>query len=455
MLPALVALLLAAVPPMTGGIRINEPDDQRWAWFVEGAGLDTVQVTIYADQVHWDGADLEYSYLAWAGLPGLIAEVQAAQARGLQVMLVLRVKLDLFRAENRHLWHGMIWPRDEALEAWFARYRAFTLFWADWATRLGVDALVIGHELNSMTSTRPGDNLPDLLGYHLSPARTEAVVAARLACARAADVPTTLTTRDGHAYPSLAALLAAEDATHRGWAERVSGLRAPLAGTTLPPRPAALAARRARYAAFWRQLAADTRRVFPGPIGYGANFDQFEEVDFWDALDFIAISSYFPLRTLDTPAEGLDAALQAGWAQVIARIEGVARAVDRPVVLHELGWSQKLGSTIRPYSYHGVEPIEAGTAGAPRLACVHWPTQPDAPEERVRALDALVRAVEAGRFPSLRGVSFWKLTTEPHHRAEEPFAVVLPPPYVDRDADDDFVVLAARLAAAIRDQAPR
>ena len=146
MLPALVALLLAAVPPMTGGIRINEPDDQRWAWFVEGAGLDTVQVTIYADQVHWDGADLEYSYLAWAGLPGLIAEVQAAQARGLQVMLVLRVKLDLFRAENRHLWHGMIWPRDEALEAWFARYRAFTLFWADWATRLGVDALVIGHE---------------------------------------------------------------------------------------------------------------------------------------------------------------------------------------------------------------------------------------------------------------------------------------------------------------------
>lgn len=445
----LLTLLTLSVPPMTGGIRISEDDDQRWVRYVDAAGMDTVQVTVYADQVEWDGPEVDFYGESWRAYPGIAAEVRAAQARNLRVMLVLRVKLDrVTTAHNRHLWHGMIWPRPGQLAAWFAQYRTFVLYWAHHAQTLGVDALIIGHELNSMTSTTAGPNLPDLLAYHLDARRTGAVVEARLRCAARTETSPWLTAKDGHRYKSLAALLAAEDAVHRDWAAQATGLT-PKPMQAGAPRPAGLAKRRADLDRHWRALIADVRAVYTGPIGYGANFDQFDQVGFWDALDFIGISSYFALRTLDVADDALDDALMAGWRTVIERIERVAQAVGRPVVLHELGWSRKLGSTVRPYAYSGVEPIELSDG----LTCIDWHTQPEAPHERARALDALVRHVEAGRFPSLRGVSFWKLTTEPVHRAVEAFAVLLPPPYVHRVADHGFAALAGRLAAAIQAQA--
>lgn len=444
-----LTFLAALVPPMTGGIRISEADEQRWVRYVDAAGLDTVQVTVYADQVRWDGAKIEFYEQAWKLYPGLLTEIRAAQAHNLRVMLVLRVKLDrVTTTHNRHLWHGMIWPKPGQLAAWFDQYRAFVLYWAQHAQTLGVDALLIGHELNSMTSTTVGPHVPDLLAYHLDARRTGEVIQARLKCAEQTETSPWLTSKDGHRYASLAALLAAEDTVHRRWAAQATGLK-PQAMESGSPRTVKLAQRRADLDRHWRALIADVRSVYTGPVGYGANFDQFEEVGFWDALDFIGISSYFALRTLDVPEDGLDEALRTGWEAVIARIERVAQQAQRPVVLHELGWSRKLGSTVRPYAYSGVEPVELSDG----LTCIDWHTQPDAPLERERALDALLHHVEAGRFASLRGVSFWKLTTEPVHRAVEAFAVLLPPPYVYRVADYGFAALAGRLAAAIEAQA--
>lgn len=455
-MPILLALTLLAappvpLPPMGGGIQVAEIDNNRWARFVEGAGLDTVQVTLYATQRRWDGHRLDFGVDAWLKLPGLRAEVAEARARGLKVMLVLRVQLDLSEPANRHLWHGMIWPTDDALERWFAAYRSFARWGAERATEIGADLLLVGHEMNSMSSTVVGPHLPDLLAYHLAPERTAEVVASRLACAGRAEAMRDTAEPDGARFATLKAQLEAEDATRRRWSETVSGVRAPLTAWPVAM-PTALAERRRRYAAFWRSLVDELRPIYRGPIGYGANFDQFHEVDFWDAMDVIAISSYFSLRPLRV--DDLARALEDGWRRVAARVEAVAGPVGRPVVLHELGWTRKQGSTIRPYSYVGVEPIEVGEGDDAELTCIHWRSQPEAPGERAQALDALLRVVEAGRFPSLRGFSLWKMTTEPSHLTHEPFAVLLPPPYVDRAADHGFVRLAADLLDALYRRGP-
>lgn len=438
------------LPATGGGIQIAEEDDERWTRYLAHANLDTVQITLYADQATWDGSDLGFGHDAWHLLPGLRAEAAAAHARGLKVMLVLRVRLVMANPANRHLWHGMIWPRDDALDAWFAAYRRFALWGAARATEIGADLLLIGHELNSMTSTTVGPAMPDLLAYHLAPERTAKVVASRLTCAARAERLRDTREPDGKRFASLRAQLEAEDATRRRWSSIVSGVAAPLRDWPIAM-PPALAARRIRYDQFWRSLADEVRSVYAGPIGYGANFDQFHAVDFWDALDFIAISSYFALRPLHV--DDLDAALRAGWRRVAASVEAVAQAAGRPVVLHELGWSRKAGSTIRPYAYRGVTPIETG-AGAAELACIHWKSQPDAPDERAQALAALIDVVEAGAFPSLRGFSLWKLTTEPSHVPQEPFAALLPLPWLERAADDGFVALAGMLLEALEAQAP-
>ncbi len=87
---------------------------------------------------------------------------------------------------------------------------------------------------------------------------------------------------------------------------------------------------------------------------------------------------------------------------------------------------------------------------------MHWATQPEDPFERVEALRALDRVVQQGGFPTLRGFRLWKLSTEPAHRALEPFVVVLPGEPGRRDddeADGLFLEVAARLAGRLRDSA--
>ena len=47
---------------------------------------------------------------------------------------------------------------------------------------------------------------------------------------------------------------------------------------------------------FWRRLIDEVREVYPGAMTYGANwFQEYQEVDFWDQLDYIGIHAYFPV----------------------------------------------------------------------------------------------------------------------------------------------------------------
>ena len=52
----------------------------------------------------------------------------------------------------------------------------------------------------------------------------------------------------------------------------------------------------------WRALIRDVRDIFPGHVTYAAHWEsEYEAIEFWDDLDSIGISSYFPL---DAPAGG-------------------------------------------------------------------------------------------------------------------------------------------------------
>jgi len=85
----------------------------------------------------------------------------------------------------------------------------------------------------------------------------------------------------------------------------------------------------------WRHLIARVRGVFRGPLVYSANFDTYDQVGFWDALDFIGISAYFPLSDRDAPQH---ADLQAGWERALAGVEALSRRFGRPVLLTEVGY---------------------------------------------------------------------------------------------------------------------
>src|SRR5690606_31839344 len=49
------------------------------------------------------------------------------------------------------------------------------------------------------------------------------------------------------------------------------------------------------YADRWRALALEIRARFSGTLTYSANWDRLDAVPFWDAVDEIGLTAYFPL----------------------------------------------------------------------------------------------------------------------------------------------------------------
>ena len=96
----------------------------------------------------------------------------------------------------------------------------------------------------------------------------------------------------------------------------------------------------------WRRLIARVRAVFKGPLTYSANFDGYARIGFWDALDVIGISAYFPLADEREPtAERLAAA----WDEIMTPLEAFARKENRRVVFTEIGYPAVPSAARRPW----------------------------------------------------------------------------------------------------------
>ena len=99
----------------------------------------------------------------------------------------------------------------------------------------------------------------------------------------------------------------------------------------------------------WRRLIAEVRTVYGGQLTYSANwYREFEEVGFWDALDYVGIQAYFPLTERESPTVD---ELMAGWRRHLPAIEAVARRTGRPVLFTELGYRNGADAAIEPWRW--------------------------------------------------------------------------------------------------------
>lgn len=97
----------------------------------------------------------------------------------------------------------------------------------------------------------------------------------------------------------------------------------------------------------WRRLIAEVRRVYRGRLTYAANWHQeYEDIRFWDALDFVGIQAYFPLAE----KAGADVAeLERGWQRHLPALESFASRVGKPVVFTEIGYKSTRDTAIEPW----------------------------------------------------------------------------------------------------------
>ncbi len=86
---------------------------------------------------------------------------------------------------------------------------------------------------------------------------------------------------------------------------------------------------------FWLGLIARVREIYRGPLTYASNWDNYQQIPFWSALDFIGIDAYFPLTS--SPAPDLEALLEA-WKPYVAGIDSFQKQTGKPVLFTEYGY---------------------------------------------------------------------------------------------------------------------
>ncbi|MFQ5825264.1 MAG: hypothetical protein ACE5JB_14570 [bacterium] len=105
----------------------------------------------------------------------------------------------------------------------------------------------------------------------------------------------------------------------------------------------------------WREMISKIRQIYHGPLVYAANWgEEFENLKFWDALDYIGLNCYYPLSNKD--AATIED-LKKGAAQMLPKIEKVASKYQKPVLLTEVGFSSTAKSWQNPHKRNRASPI--------------------------------------------------------------------------------------------------
>ena len=398
----------AQEPFLLGGIQVNEDDHDRWSAALHQAGMNTVQVTVYAHQGPWHGPNLWFEDEE----PSVLAEIRAARRGGLRVVLIPRVALDHNEPDNRFLWHGLVYPRSEPeLAEWFRRYTAFVVKWARIAAEEDVEVFGVGSEMNSLAATLPVADIPNLPAYYLDEEQQQDL----RALVRSQDHRFTEEVRlsmGAGDVVSFGDLLLKRNHAERAWAKIYV-----FAGEDTPIE--AMNRRRRLLTEHWRTLIATVREVYSGKLTFAANFDNYHEVAFWDRLDLIGINAYFPLRK--SPSDPLrEADLVDSWRGIFGKIDAfrAEHSLRQKVVFTELGYSRYEAVTVAPWTAHGFvriwnPPVEDGL--------LIWAEQPIAPDERAMA----VRALHTLGSESLAGILYWKLSSRIDLQRYEPFMLDL------------------------------
>ncbi len=120
----------------------------------------------------------------------------------------------------------------------------------------------------------------------------------------------------------------------------------------------------------WRHLCRRVREVYPGPITYNCDKYQEDRVTWWDAVDVISSSGYYPID---------------GIEQNLERIRGAALRAGKPFMFMECGCPSRGRSEYRPNDWRYGEGCD--------------------PEAQRRWYEAFL--AEVLKYPFVRGVGWW------------------------------------------------
>ncbi len=78
----------------------------------------------------------------------------------------------------------------------------------------------------------------------------------------------------------------------------------------------------------WRELVGSVRSRFSGKVTYSANWDHYRDIAYWDMLDEVSVTAYFPV----------DRAPAVAWRQALREMITFSDGVGHPLLVSEYGY---------------------------------------------------------------------------------------------------------------------
>ncbi|MHA1630239.1 MAG: glycoside hydrolase family 113 [Candidatus Heimdallarchaeota archaeon] len=102
------------------------------------------------------------------------------------------------------------------------------------------------------------------------------------------------------------------------------------------------------FDAKWREIIQDVRGVYAGNLTYAANYDSYDKITWWDAVDYIGIDAYFSLTEDNSPP--LED-LIARWSTIKQTLKEYANAQHQTIIFTEVGYRSINGCNREPWNW--------------------------------------------------------------------------------------------------------
>lgn len=109
---------------------------------------------------------------------------------------------------------------------------------------------------------------------------------------------------------------------------------------------------------FWNQLITEVRSIFDGSLTYAANWDAYERIPFWSALDYIGVDAYFPISATNTPTAE---EVRLAWLEQYEELDRFSKVFEGEILFTEYGYRSVLGGLREPWNAHEGEQYDVAT----------------------------------------------------------------------------------------------
>lgn len=107
-----------------------------------------------------------------------------------------------------------------------------------------------------------------------------------------------------------------------------------------------------RKEAHWRKTITAVKEIYSGPLVYNTNHGKEEIAKWYDMIDYIGTSAYYPVEK--EPGGSLEE-MEAVWESVADRLEGVSKRLGKKVIFMEIGCRSAKGCAMMPWDFTHTE----------------------------------------------------------------------------------------------------